>query len=379
MVKKILKLMGITIGVVIIALVVIGFVFINVSKEFGGKPTKEQLTTYNESGHYIQKDNQFENLVETSMDMGFKSIVGTMIEFIKGNPNGRPTKELPLIKIDSLQVAENQTKTRLIWFGHSAFLLQLEGKNILLDPMLGDVPAPHPLLGGKRYTKELPIEIEKLPTIDAIIISHDHYDHLDYGTIQKLKSRTKAFYVPLGVGAHFVAWGVDPAIIHEMNWWDETKLENIQLAFTPSRHFSGRGLTDRNSTLWGSWVIAGKEDTLFFSGDSGYGDHFKAIGDKYGPFDFAMMECGQYNEKWAQIHMMPEQTAQAGLDVQAKVLMPIHWGAFTLALHDWTDPVVRVTAEAKKLNLEVIIPKIGESIWLEDLKVSNSNWWKELI
>ena len=164
-----------------------------------------------------------------------------------------------------------------------------------------------------------------------------------------------------------------------MNWWDETKLGNIQLAFTPSRHFSGRGLTNRNSTLWGSWVITGKEDTLFFSGDSGYGNHFKAIGDKYGPFDFAMLECGQYNEKWAQIHMMPEETAQAGVDVKAKTLMPIHWGSFTLALHDWTDPVARVTKAAKPLNIEVLIPKIGESLWMEDLKVSNGNWWKELI
>lgn len=370
--------MGITIGLLVLILLLVGAVFVNLSKEFGGSPSQEKIAEYAKEQNFNAKDRKFENLIETTMDMGFKSMVGTMIEFIKGNPNGRPNNELPLIKIDSLQVVENTSKTRLIWFGHSAFLLQLEGKNILLDPMLGNVPAPHPMLGGKRYSKELPIEIEKLPVIDAIIISHDHYDHLDYGSIEKLKSKTKAFYVPLGVGAHFEAWGVAPELIHEMNWWDETNLDNIHLAFTPSRHFSGRGLTNRNSTLWGSWVIIGQEDTLYFSGDSGYGNHFKSIGEKYGPFDFAMMECGQYNEKWAQIHMMPEETAQAGLDVKAKIIMPIHWGAFSLALHDWTDPVERVTAASKKLNLEVIVPKIGESIWLEDLKVSDSDWWKGL-
>lgn len=376
MIKNIIKVIGITIGLAILVIAIVGAVFVNTSKEFGGKPTQEKITSYSTASNYNAEKKQFENLIPTSMDFSFKSIVSSLVEFMKGNPNGRPSKDLPVIKLDSLQVAESSTKSRLIWFGHSAFLLQLEGKNILLDPMLGDVPAPHPLMGGKRYAKELPIKIAQLPSIDAIIISHDHYDHLDYGSIEQLKAKTKAFYVPLGVGAHFEAWGVAPELIHEMNWWDETQLGAINLAFTPSRHFSGRGLTDRSATLWGSWVIIGKEDTLYFSGDSGYGPHFKEIGEKYGPFDFAMMECGQYNEKWAQIHMMPEETAQAGLEIQAKTIMPIHWGAFTLALHDWNDPAKRVTEAAAKLNLPIITPKIGESIWMDDLKASDSNWWK---
>ena len=374
--KKILKFVSLTILSLIILITAVGIVFVNFSKEFGANPSDEKVAKYAQESNFNSADKKFENLIPTSMDMSFKSMMGSLSEFIKGNPNGRPSEELSLVKIDSLQVVKNTNKTRLIWFGHSSFLLQIEGKNILLDPMLGNVPAPHPLLGGKRYTKELPIEIEKLPVIDAIIISHDHYDHLDYGSIQKLKEKTKAFYVPLGVSAHFEAWGVSAESIKEMNWWEETQLGDVNLAFTPSRHFSGRGLTNRNTTLWGSWVIIGKEDTLYFSGDSGYGPHFKEIGEKYGPFDFAMMECGQYNEKWSQIHLMPEETAQAGLDVKAKTIMPIHWGAFTLALHDWNDPVIRVSVAAKKLNLELITPKIGESIWLEDLKASTSEWWK---
>lgn len=366
--------MLLTILSLIAIIIIIGIVFINTSPQFGGKASEADLKKYAQSGHF--EDGIFVNEIPTSMDMSFSSILSTTIDFIKGVKNGRPSTELPLEKIDSLSIAENKIKPRLIWFGHSAFLLQIDNKNILIDPMLGEVPAPHPMLGGKRYQKELPIEIEKLPEIDAIIISHDHYDHLDYGSIQKLKEKTKEFYVPLGVGAHFKAWGVNEKNIHEMNWWDETKLDSITLAFTPSRHFSGRGLSDRSKTLWGSWVIKGKEQNIYFSGDGGYGPHFKEIGNKYGPFDFAMMECGQYNEKWHDIHMMPEETAQATIDVNAKQMMPIHWGSFTLALHSWTDPVERVSKKLKELNQEYVIPKVGESIWLENISIENSNWWK---
>jgi L-ascorbate metabolism protein UlaG (beta-lactamase superfamily) len=227
-------------------------------------------------------------------------------EFFKNDSSRAPSFELPIVSRDSLELVEDSIPTRLVWFGHSAFLLQIDGKNILIDPMLGEVPAPNPLLGKKRFFKDLPIEIEKLPQIDLIIISHDHYDHLDYGSIQKLKGKTKQFYVPLGVGAHFERWGVSPDQIHEMEWWEEADVAGLTLAFTPSRHFSGRGPNDRFSTLWGSWVIRGRKDNIYFSGDSGYGPHFKEIGDKYGPFDFAMMECGQYNRRWKEIHMVPE-------------------------------------------------------------------------
>ncbi len=374
MIKKSLKMIGIVILSIVMLILIVGVLFINISPEFGGKPSKDQIESYKKSGHY--EDGKFVNLVETNMDMNFKSMVNLFVEFVKGNPNGRPKKDLPVIEHDSLEIAENKSRTRLIWFGHSAFLLQLDGKNILIDPMFGNVPAPNPLLGGKRYSKELPLEIKEIPQIDAIILSHDHYDHLDYGSIQKLKSKTKDFFVPLGVGAHFIEWGIPAENVHEMNWWDETKIGDIKLAFTPSRHFSGRGLTDRNSTLWGSWVIKGVNDNIYFSGDGGYGTHFKEIGEKYGPFDFALMECGQYNVKWQQIHMLPEETAQAALDVQTKVMMPIHWAAFTLALHDWNEPAIRVSKKAKELNLPLLIPKIGASIWLDSLDLNQEVWWK---
>ena len=207
-----------------------------------------------------------------------------------------------------------------------------------------------------------------------MLISHDHYDHLDYGSIQKLKSKVKMFYVPLGIKAHLTAWGVDENNIKEFDWWESTTLNGIEFVSTPARHFSGRGLTNRNSTLWSSWVLKSKNSSIFFSGDSGYGKHFKEIGKKYGPFDFAMMECGQYNEQWSQIHMSPEETIQATIDVQSKLMMPIHWGAFKLALHSWNDPIIRATKKAVDLNVNISTPKIGESIILND-KIPTEKWW----
>jgi L-ascorbate metabolism protein UlaG (beta-lactamase superfamily) len=242
--------------------------------------------------------------------------------------------------------------------------------------MFGKVPAPHPTLGNNRFSKELPIEVEKLPLIDAVLISHDHYDHLDYGSIKKLKEKVKMFYTPLGVGAHLHEWGIEKERIVELDWWQETTFDSLIFRCTPAQHFSGRGLNDRANTLWSSWIIQSEHDNIFFSGDSGYGPHFKEIGDKYGPFDFAMMECGQYNELWPEIHMFPEETAQAGIDVQAKLIMPIHWGAFKLGMHPWTEPVERISKKADELGIEMIIPKIGEPIEFYNSSGIKSTWWQ---
>ena len=217
-------------------------IFINTSPQFGGDHTKKDIIRYQESGHY--KDGKFTNLVPTSLDMSFKNIMAMIKDQIKGNPNKRPDFDLPVTSIDSLELEQNKSIDRLVWFGHSSFLLQLDNKNILIDPMLGNSPSPHPWLGGSRYSKSLPIEIEKMPQIDFVLISHDHYDHLDYGSIQKLKNKVGKFYVPLGVAAHLKSWGIDADKIEEFNWWNETKHENIDLVFTPSRHFSGRGVLD---------------------------------------------------------------------------------------------------------------------------------------
>ncbi len=372
--KKVLKRFLQLFFALIFLLVFIGVLFVSFSPQFGGKPTEQDTANYQKTGHY--QDGIFVNLIPTTMDMSFKNIKNTLKQYWDGVPNQRPDFYIPVDKIDSTKLVNDKQVTRLIWFGHSAFLLQVEGQTILLDPMLSDVPAPHPWLGGQRYNKIKPLEIEEIPAVDAIIISHDHYDHLDYESIEKLKDKTRHFYVPLGVGAHFLAWGIAPERIHEMDWWQEIKHENLTLAFVPSRHFSGRGLTDRNTTLWGSWVIAGDNHNFYFSGDGGYGPHFKAIGDKYGPFNLAMIECGQYNQNWSQIHMMPEESAQAAVDLKAQLMMPIHWGAFTLSLHSWTDPIIRVREKAKALHMPLIAPRIGQEIKLDETLPPLELWWE---
>ncbi len=365
----------ITIISVIVIIAIIATLFVSFSPQFGGSPSKQKLAQFEKLDYY--EDGKFSNLMPTNMDMDFTEAIKMLPEFFKNDPTRRPDFELPITRRDSLELVKNDHSTRLVWFGHSTFLLQIDGKNILIDPMFGEVPSPSPLLGKKRFSKELPIAVEQLPQIDMIIMSHDHYDHLDYGSIQKLKDKTKSFYMPLGMGAHFEEWGVDSSKIHELGWWEEIQADGLLLALTPARHFSGRGLNNRFSTLWGSWVIRGESDNIFFSGDSGYGPHFKQIGEKYGPFNFAMMECGQYNERWTDIHMVPEETAQAAKDINAKVFMPIHWAAFTLAMHSWTDPVVRVIAKAKEINQPIYVPEIGEFIELDKKLETTRKWWLE--
>ena len=361
----------------VLLLVLIGFLFIQFSPQFGANASKAQKEIYASSGHY--RDGIFQNEVQTSMDMPFSKFMSVLKDYITGVPNSTPKSPLSVLKIDSLDIANHpDTLTRITWFGHSAFLVEMKGKNILIDPMFGSTPSPHPWLGRSRFTEGLPINIEQLPVIDMVIFSHDHYDHLDYGSIQKLKHKVKQFYTPLGVGNHLVKWGVPQEIIHELNWWDEIKHGDFKLVCTPARHFSGRGISDRFSTLWSSWIIKSTNHNIYFSGDSGYGSHFKTIGDKYGPFDFAMMECGQYDERWREIHMMPEETAVAAVELNAKLFMPIHWGAFVLALHTWKDPIERVTKKASALGVPIATPQIGEPIILELPHKPNTRWWETI-
>lgn len=377
MLRKILKKVLLTVVVLIGILIIAYVLFNNFYPSFGGDVTKERQQVYKLSEQF--KEGIFINKKAVPKALSFSESLNLAYKFFTIKvPNGRPKEDLKVIKLDSANVANYKSKTRMIWYGHSSFFLQMDGLNILLDPMFGMVPAPHPWLGDDRFNKEMPLEVEKLPRIDAIIFSHDHYDHLDYETILKLKDKTKHYFVPLGLGVHLEAWGIPADKITEMDWWEEKQLQNITLVCTPAQHFSGRKLDNSQSTLWSSWVVKSNEENIYFSGDSGYAPHFKEIGEKYGPFDLALMECGQYDKMWPDIHMMPEETAQAGLDVKAKKIMPIHWAGFKLALHDWKDPIKRVEAKALELNLKVIAPQIGQEIIVADSVSTYANWWKNL-
>lgn len=374
MIKNLLKLLKqMIIGFIglVLLIVLIGAIFVNTSPQFGGKPSDESFAKMKLSPNY-NGDGTFKNLELTLASTGMK--FSTIPKFFTNGDNKVPANELPSKKLTKSYFENEPKQPRITWFGHSTLFVEMEGMNIFIDPMLGNVPAPHPLLGNKRFNKELPISIENLPEIDVVLISHDHYDHLDYGSIQQLKENVNRFYVPLGIKAHLTEWGVDAAKITEFDWWENSSLNGIEFTATPARHFSGRGFT-RNNTLWCSWVLKSENNAIFFSGDSGYGKHFKEIGEKYGPFDFAMMECGQYNEQWAHIHMMPEESVQASIDVKAKVMMPIHWGAFKLALHTWDDPIVRATKKATALNVQISTPKIGEAVVVNGATYPSEKWW----
>ena len=354
-----------------------GLIFLNTSPEFGGKADKEEISHYAASGQY--RDGKFVNQIPTSMNLGIAEYPGLIWDFLSGTPNSRPSEPLPVENIEATDLSKGGDQaTRLRWLGHSAVLLEAAGKVILIDPMLGPSPAPHPWLGTKRFGK-LPIKAEELTHIDAVLISHDHYDHLDYGSIRALKEKTDHFYVPLGVGAHLEAWGISQDQIREMAWGEEAQQDELTFTCTPARHFSGRGLLDRDQTLWCSWIINTADAKLYFSGDSGYGPHFSEIGAQYGPFDFAMIECGQYDPRWEAIHMMPEQSVQAALDLKARLMMPIHWGAFTLSLHSWTDPVERATQEAQRKAMAITTPRIGQVIDLKKEVYPDSRWWEPLV
>ncbi|MDA1754126.1 MBL fold metallo-hydrolase [Bacillus cereus] len=317
---------------------------------------------------------KYTNQIHTDVSFKPKDIIGLMTDYLKTKTKLRPIKNLPIV----LSNKDNESLESLTWFGHSASLLKIEGKKLLLDPMFGDASSPFPLFNSKRYSGAFSLERENLQEIDAIIISHNHYDHLNYKSIMQLKNRAKHFYVPTGVAQYLMKWGVSPSKISEHNWWDEITFDNIKLVCAPARHFSGRDMTDRDCSLWCSWLILGQETKVFFSGDSGYAPHFKEIGDKYGPFDLTLMECGQYDPRWSAIHMLPEETVQAHIDVKGELLLPIHWGAFTLALHEWSDPIERVTKEANRLEVKITTPQIGESITLKSTDYPRYAWWRKI-
>ena len=375
MMSKMKKVMIITVSIVV-ALVLPVVLFMTLSPQFGGTANKVELKEYKQSPQH--RNGKFANVGDVKVNMSGSNFWAMIKEQFNMHPNATPASGPEVIPMDSTSLANYNGDFRLFWFGHSSFLIQTNGKNILIDPMLGPSASPVPLVGVKRFNKQLPIKVEELPKIDLILISHDHYDHLDYGSIIKLKDKTEAFYTPLGVGAHLESWGVDKHKIKELDWWQEISFADMTFACTPAQHFSGRGkwFSDQASTLWCSWVIQTPEKNIFFSGDSGYGDHFKEIGVKYGPFDLAMMECGQYNELWKEIHMMPEETIIAGRDVRAQMVMPIHWGAFRLAMHDWLDPVTRATDKAIEIGMPVITPQIGEAFILNGEIPQTAQWWK---
>ena len=366
MIKSIIYTLTYIIFFIVVAIVL----FINLAPQFGSNPSSEQKVFYDSFPNYSKGG--FENFESTPMMTGEISTW----DFFKKDSSRKPKSAIlpKSIKFDSF--TKINSDYRLAWLGHSAFLMNVMGKIILLDPMLGSHAAPIPLPNLKRFNEVLPIKLDSVDRIDFVVISHDHYDHLDYSTIKLLKDKVSKFLAPHGIGNHLKRWGVNSNQIVELNWNESFSAENIEFHCLPSRHFSGRGPLNRNSTLWSSWAIKSPPLKIYFSGDSGYGKHLKQIGDEHGPFDISLIDCGQYNSAWKHSHMFPSEAVLAAQDLNTKFFLPIHWGVFTLAMHSWDEPAKESVKYAEKAGLRYYIPEIGEIISEESFNLPINHWWE---
>ena len=330
--------------------------------------------TYDQSPHY--GEGRFHNPdPATRVSPGFSGTVRALWRLLFDKPaDASPLAPIPVQQL-SRQVLLEAPDDSLWRLGHSTMLLKLDGQFWLTDPVFSERASPMSFMGPKRFHAP-PLSIDELPEITGVIISHDHYDHLDRAAVLALAPKVRHFVTALGVGDRLAAWGVPATKIEQLDWWQETRVEGLRIVATPAQHFSGRGLSDGNRTLWASWVLDTGRTRIFFSGDSGYFDGFARIGERYGPFDLAMVETGAYDADWPDVHMQPEQSLQAHLDVRGKVLMPIHNGTFDLALHPWTEPFERSLAVARQRDVALTTPRMGERL---DLRAPPpaTPWWRE--
>ncbi|WP_345270972.1 MBL fold metallo-hydrolase [Nibrella viscosa] len=353
----------------------------NPIRALGKNPSGEALKRIEALPNY--QDGAFQNLEQIAQNVQTVRSATTsvrrgprwlrMLKYVTSQPKELlPPKPLVAVKTDLVNTTYN--KPTVIWFGHSSFLLKTGAMNILFDPSFSGFAGP--VKGAIRAFKGSHVyDHTDMPVIDALVISHDHYDHLDYLTVKRLRKKVKRVIVPIGVGSHFRRWGFPDDMITELNWNESVTLaEAITITATPAHHRSNRTFKQVRKTLWASYVINADGHTLFFSGDSGYSRHFKLIGEQYGPFDLALLECGQYNEKWPQSHMFPVQTAQAALDLRAAMTIPIHWAKYAESEHAWNEPVNLYRKAADSLHVPVTVPRIGEPYTIGTAAI-RTDWW----
>ncbi|SCK25717.1 MBL fold metallo-hydrolase [Vogesella sp. LIG4] len=334
--------------------------------------TLPPATAHRAASASIHADGRFHNFRQLP-SLGFWGGVKALWRNLTAkSPLAVPVAPIPVLPLTTqdLQHAPDHSLWRL---GHSTVLLKLDGKFWLTDPVFAERASPFRFIGPKRF-HAAPISLDALPPLEAVLLSHDHYDHLDRDTILLLQQKVGMFITPLGVGDRLIAWGVPAAKVRQLDWWQETQLGSLRMVATPAQHFSGRSLTDGNRTLWASWVLITPTARIFFSGDTGYFDGFKTIGERFGPFDITLVENGAYNEAWADVHMHPEQTVQAHIDLQGKRLVPIHNGTFDLALHAWTEPLQRVSELAARCQVALSTPRFGERLDIANPAHGHA-WW----
>ena len=338
----------------------------------GATPTGEREARIRRSPQF--RDGVFRNAAPTRM-MPPGTGKATLRAFLFGENRRTPAGPIPVVAGTGF-AATPAEGLHAIWYGHSSALVEIEGKRVLFDPVWSDRCSPSRLVGPHRL-HPVPVPVDQLPPVDAIVISHDHYDHLDTPTVRALaRSQSAPFVVPLGVGAHLERWGVPDDRIIELDWEESTTIGGMTLTATAAQHFSGRGLS-RDGTLWTSWVLAGPTRRAFYTGDSGYFDGYAAIGAKHGPFDLTLIQIGAYADGWPDIHMTPEEGVRAHLDVGGGLLIPLHWATFVLALHDWAEPADRVWREAKAHDVRLAIPRPGERVDVDNPPAVDG-WWQDI-
>lgn len=344
-------------------------------QSLGGRMSGGRLDHARRSPQWV--DGRFENplATRTLVPGSFFAILRMQVcgKQVRYSPHPIPVEIRKRVDYDS----PPESGLRVTWMGHSSVLLEIDRLRVLTDPVWSERVSPSSLAGPKRFFKP-PIALDELPSIDAVLISHDHYDHLDMATVKTLSVRGTLFLVPLGVGAHLEKWGIPVAQVRELDWNEHVLLEGVTFTATPARHFSGRGVTNQNSTLWSSWVVTGPRHRVFFCGDSGFFGGFRDIGRDHGPFDLTLISSGAYDRTWPMIHMTPEDVVQANVDVRGRLLLPIHWGTFNLAFHDWNEPAERAFLAAAERAVSIVVPRPGQLV--EPSRVADlprEQWWRE--
>jgi L-ascorbate metabolism protein UlaG (beta-lactamase superfamily) len=358
--------------IILAVLIVTVLVFIQLP-QFGKTPSGKRMKLIQQSPHY--QKGSFKNISHTpdlSEDANYFSVMKEF--FFQPNKRGKPANPVPSKKTNLLALQPHENV--FIWMGHSSYYLQADGKKILVDPVLSGSASPLP--GGTKSFKGTDIyTVNEIPAIDYLFISHDHWDHLDYKTIVALKPKIKTVICGLGVADHFYRWGFNANMIVERDWNEVIELEKgFTVTTTTARHFSGRSFR-RNQSLWMAYAFKTPSLNIYIGGDSGYDDHFAVIGKQLGPFDVAILECGQYDKSWKYIHMMPHEVVQAAKDLQAKQFIPVHWGKFLLGNHSWDEPIVLVTRAASEQTIPAITPMIGETVFIHEQKQFH-HWWQLL-
>lgn len=315
------------------------------------------------------RDGHFENPQPLYNDLW-----GSLTGMFDASPDTSPSQPIPTVPGDHRRwETPPATGLRVTWLGHSTSLIELDGFRVLTDPIWSERASPLTWIGPRRWYAP-PVPLEELPKLDAVVISHDHYDHLDYRTLLAMKDWDTTFIVPLGVGAHLASWGIPETHIVELDWWERTRVGGLEVVLTPARHASGRTGLDKDATLWAGFALLGPQHRAYYSGDTGLFPAMKDIGERLGPFDVTLIEVGQYNRAWPDWHIGPEQAVLAHQWVRGRVLLPVHWGLFALALHGWTEPIERVLAAAARSGQPVLVPKPGQSVEPE-APPALEHWW----